>query len=276
MESRIRLWIGVLALFAAGAAAAVPFEELLYKGRASYFYGDAKSDAHQKLQDNLRRGAFAERMAQIAGVVRLKQNLAVGFASCGRANAFFEPQRSTIVICYEMLELLVNLARADTDGIMRMERAAVSRFIDGAIWGMYFHELGHAIMRINAVPFTGREEDVADQFALYFATGFIEPRGGVVIAPTVWFFEQLSKQRELSSIDQGSIKALLANEHSLDRQRVFNLACWALGSSTASGAQVAQIVGLPDNRARRCSGEYTALDRAFRKQFQRYLKVRAQ
>jgi hypothetical protein len=86
----------------------------------------------------------------------------------------------------------------------------------------------------------------------------------------------MSKHQDVASIDQEGIKRLLANEHSLDRQRVYNLACWALGANSPSGYQVAQAVGLPEDRARRCAGEYATLDRAFRKQFQKYLVLRRQ
>jgi hypothetical protein len=171
--------------------------------------------------------------------------------------------------------LMVNLAQAD-QAVMNLDQAALGRLIDGALWGIFFHELGHAIININRVAITGREEDVADQFALYFATNFVEPRGMPVVVPTVWLFQQMAKRQEVASADQESIKRLMSNEHSLDQQRVYNLACWAYGANSPGGLDAARGVGLTEERARRCPGEYASLDRGFKRQFQKYFLLRPQ
>jgi len=95
-----------------------------------------------------------------------------------------------------------------------------------------------------------------------------------VTAPTIWLFQQMARRQDIASADQESIKKLMSNEHSLDQQRVYNLACWAYGANSLSGLDAARAVGLPEDRARRCHGEYASLDRAFRKQFQKYLLLR--
>ncbi|MDG0834739.1 DUF4344 domain-containing metallopeptidase [Roseateles saccharophilus] len=152
----------------------------------------------------------------------------------------------------------------------------MSQTINGALWGIFFHELGHAIIGVNRVPITGREEDVADQFALYFSTHFIESQGTPVVQPTIWLFTQMAKGHDIASADQDTLKRLMSNEHSLDQQRVYNLACWALGANASRGYASAQYVGLPQDRASRCSSEFDTLDRGVRKQFQKYLKIKPQ
>lgn len=272
-----RLLFGVFLIITCKLAGAVPFEELLYKGRANAYYGTTSNPKQQQLLESLKRSRLAERMAQLTdGAVRLRNDLGVGFVSCGSANAYFDRQRSAVVICVEMVELLVKLARSDTEGVMKMDRLDFSRTIDGALWGIFFHELGHAIIGVNRVPITGREEDVADQFALYFATNFIEPRDVPVVQPTIWLFKQMSLQQDVASADQDTIKRLMSNEHSLDQQRIYNLACWAYGANPAKGVISAKYVGLPEDRARRCGGEYATLHRGVSKQFQKYLKIRPQ
>lgn len=268
---------GLLLAIATTSTLAVPFEELLYKGQAFHFYGEPRDDKQRQILEAVKKSRLAERMAQLVnGVVRLRTNLGVGFASCGAPNAFYDPQRGAVVVCSEMVELMVNLARADTDGLMKADRREFSQTIDGALWGIFFHELGHAIIGVNRVPITGREEDVADQFALYFASNFIEPRGAPVVQPTIWLFTQMAKGRDVASVDQDTLKRLMSNEHSLDQQRIFNLACWALGANSSRGYVSAQYVGLPQERANRCSGEFATLDRGVKKQFQKYLKLRPQ
>jgi hypothetical protein len=268
-------WFWLVAfLTAAAPASAVPFEELLYKGKTVPFYSETRAPQHERLEEAVKRSRMAESMAQVAGAARLRRDLGVGFASCGRPNAFFDSRRSAVVVCYELIELMANLARAD--GALKLDRAGFARMIDGALWGIFFHELGHAIININRVPITGREEDVADQFALYFATNFVEPRGVPVVVPTVWLFQQMAKRQDVGSPDQESIKRLMSNEHSLDQQRVYNLACWGYGANSPGGLDAAREVGLPEERARRCPGEYALLDRAFKRHFQKYFRVRPQ
>jgi len=273
----MRKWIAAvsLAIMACTAHASVPFEELLYKGQAIPGYGTASSELQQMILDTIKRGHLAERMARLTnGTIRLRTNLAIVFKSCGSPNAYYSPRDQGLFICLEMLELMARLARADTEGVMAAGREEFAQTIDGAVWGIFFHELGHAIISINRVPITGREEDVADQFALYFATQFVEPQGVPVVKPTVWLFTQMAKRTDLPSADQATLKRLLSDEHSLDQQRIYNLACWAFGANPTRGVASVRFVELPQERGVRCISEYGTLERGVRKQFQKYLKVR--
>ncbi|AVT01637.1 hypothetical protein C8243_03380 [Paracidovorax avenae] len=86
----------------------------------------------------------------------------------------------------------------------------------------------------------------------------------------------MAKGRDVASADQDTLKRLMSNEHSLDQQRIFNLACWALGANASRGYASAQYVGLPQERANRCSSEYATLNYGVRKQFQKFLKIKPQ
>lgn len=251
------------------AVGPMPFEELLYKGAAVSFYGNANSQQQVQILEQVKRFQLAERMAQVTNAsVRLRQNLGIGFQSCGNPNAFFDPQRSAIVFCLEMIELMVAQAKADT-GLVPAE---IGRTIEGAIWGIFFHELGHAVVGVNRVPITGREEDVADQFALYYAVNFIEPQNMPVVLPTIWFFKMMAQDLNVSSANQDQVKRLMADEHSLSDQRIYNLACWAYGAHSARGAMAANFVKLPQERGVRCSKEYEALDYGIKARFKKYFK----
>ena len=264
------LTAGLAPVFAGGP---IPFEELFYEGRAVPFYGAANTTQQEKILDAAKKAKLAERMAQlIQSTTRLRHNLGIEFISCGEANAFFDPRRSAIVFCVEMIQLMMSQARADTEVAMKWNREEFGRTMDGAIWGIFFHELGHAVISINRVAITGREEDVADQFAVYYAVNYMEPRNVTVLLPTIWFFTQLAKSSTLASSDQDEIKRLMANEHSLSEQRIYNLACWALGSNSKRGAFSANFVGLPVERGARCHQEYATLDYGIRSRFKKYFK----
>lgn len=274
MMLRFSLFAFLIAgLAPAFAVEPIPFEELFYKGRAVPFYGTASTTEQEDILDGIKKAKLAERMAQLTqGTTRLRQNLGIGFESCGRPNAFFDPRRSAIIFCVEMIELIISQARADTEVAMKWNREEFARTFNGAIWGIFFHELGHAVIGLNRVAITGREEDVADQFAVYYALNFVESQNITVLLPTIWFFNRLAKSSTLASSDQDEIKRLMADEHSLNEQRIYNLACWALGSNSKRGAFAADFVGLPQERSARCHQEYAKLDHGIRSRFKKYFK----
>lgn len=266
----ILLSVGYLS---AHAQSQLPFAELLWKGQAVPFYGTANTAQQEQILDAIKKSNLAERMAQVVnGSVRLHHNLNVGFTSCGYANAFFDRQKSAVVFCLEMVELIAGLAKDDNEIAMKLDRNEFAKTIDGAIWGIFFHELGHAIIGVNNVPITGREEDVADQFAVFYSVYFVEPRNIPVILPTVWLFRLMAKKSDVASANQDQLKRLMADEHSLDSQRIYNMACWAYGANPQRGAIAANFVGLPKERGDRCSNEWQTMDYGLRSRFKKYLK----
>ncbi|MDD5470489.1 MAG: DUF4344 domain-containing metallopeptidase [Sideroxydans sp.] len=266
----VSLMVSFVPAFAIGP---LPFEELLYKGRALPFYGETKTPQQTQILEFIKESKLAERMAQLTqGTTRLRHDLNIGFESCGNPNAFFDHNRSAIVFCVEMIELIAAQTKADTEVAAKWTREQFARNVDGVIWGIFFHELGHAVIGINRVAITGREEDVADQFAVYYAVNYVEPRNVSVVLPTIWFFNRLAKSSTIASSSQDDIKRLMADEHSLSEQRIYNLACWALGSNSKRGVFAADFVKLPKERAERCQGEYATLDYGIKARFKKYFK----
>lgn len=275
LGSRFASGIACLALASSAfGQGRLPFEQLFFKGQASAFYGPAASEGHAHILEAVRRSTFAERMsAMTQATIRLRHNLAIGFQSCGTTNAFYSPQRSSIVICLELLELIAAQARSDKEFAMTLGKSEMGKLLDGAVWGIFLHELAHAVIDINRVPITGREEDVADQFAVYFAHHVVEPTGMEVILPTIWLFQSLAQTRNVSA-ELLQVKQLMADEHSMDAQRTFNVACWAFGAGGSRGADAARFVGLPVARQEKCPREYARLDEGLKARFQKFLLVR--
>lgn len=276
----IRLLLPVFSVLVALAAMTpamaqpLPLEQYLYRGRAIPMYGRANSEMAAKLLDAARQTRLAERMADLAErSLRLKTNLSVGVGSCGNANAFFDRQNRSIIFCLELIEMIATGARQDQAFAANLDRAAFGKLVDGAIWGIYLHELAHAVIHINEIPITGREEDVADQFMLYFAAKYLEPYQVSVIVPTLWFFKLLAANQSAAWASPDSARRLLADEHSLSEQRIFSVACWALGAPNLQGDAAARFVGLPTERAERCQQEYATLDHGMRARFNKYLKL---
>jgi hypothetical protein len=262
-------------LFCLSAHAALPFEQLLYKGRAVPFYNDSNNPEQQKYIDGIRSSRLAERMANlVSGSLMMKSDIGVGFESCGQVNAFFNPQRRVIVICTEFIDMMAKTAFNDKEFMMKLPREQFGKVIDGLIWGIFFHELAHAIIHTNNVPVTGREEDVADQFAVWYAVNFVDLSQTPIVMPTIWFWSRLAKERDIPSMTEQERRSFMSNEHSLDEQRIYNMACWVLGTGSEGGAKTAQFAGLPNERAQRCPGEYAQVDMGMRNHFKKYFKVR--
>ncbi|RCV48005.1 DUF4344 domain-containing metallopeptidase, partial [Marinitenerispora sediminis] len=107
---------------------------------------------------------------RIGSTFGLPSGVAITASSCGAPDAYYDPAESKITICYEYVQDARDgfAARGDGDA-------------DGKVLGLMtetvYHEAGHALIDKLSLPITGREEDVADQFAAYMLIGTdLEPR----------------------------------------------------------------------------------------------------
>lgn len=257
------------------AGAAIPFEQLFYKGKAEPFYTDSTDAEQQKYIQVAKDAHLAERMSTLVNnSLMLKSNIAIGFEPCGSWNAFFSPRRRALVVCSEFLGIIVKTAHNDKDFMMKLPRDQFAKVVNGLLWSVFFHELGHAIISTNGVAITGREEDVADQFAVWYAVNFVDLSQNPIVMPTIWFWRRIAMERDITTMSESERRQFMANEHSLDEQRVFNLACWVLGTGSEGGARTAQFAALPTERAQRCPEEYASVDAGMRSQFKKYFKVK--
>lgn len=261
--------------FAGASHAALPFEQLLYKGKAIPFYNEPTNPQHKLYFDGITGSRLAERMADLVSAsLMLKSDIGIGFEPCGQANAFFSPQRRSIIICVEFIDLVVKTASDDKDFMMKLPKQQFAQIIDGLIWGIFFHELAHAVISTNNVPITGREEDVADQFAVWFSINFLDQARNPIVVPQIWFWSRLASTRSIPSMNEQQLRSFMADEHSLDAQRIYNMACWYAGTGTDDSRRAAEATGLPPERLQRCSSEYAKLDQGMKNQFKKFFKLR--
>ena len=216
-------------------------------GKAIPFYQPHNNPNYEQMWDRLTSSHAAENLALLANFFKFRRDLKVGYGICNEVNAFYSPQTSTITICAELLDVVrekVDLLKVD-DQKKRQIRSHI-------ITSIFFHELGHALIDINKIPITGKEEDVADQFSAYMEIEHVERKRPELqlIPATVYFWKNLGSDTSLRA---------MANEHSLTPQRAFNVACWAKGAGVPSGDIAIKIVNLPNERVVRCAGEYQRL-----------------
>ena len=113
-----------------------------------------------------------------------------------------------------------------------------------------YHELGHAFIDLYNLPITGLEENVADQFAAFILleTGVEEDVSIYVInAANFWLTSS-----EILEIDESNY----SDVHGFDKQRFYNLACYAYGSNSQFNEELVNMGWVPENRITYCHEEY--------------------
>lgn len=272
-----RLFIALLIALGASNAwsqsAPLPLEHLLWSGRAIPFYGTPSSEESRELLALVRGGNLAERMASFTQArMRLRHNLAVGFQDCGSSNAFYQPANREIVICTEFIKHVTGLLIERKAFFAQQPPQVIGEWLIGILWVVYLHELSHALINLNQVAITGREEDVADQFAIWASLNYINDLGLPAFVPGIWYFQELATSQRLRDLPPEALAHMLSDEHSLQGQRAVNFACWVYGNNPGAGQDLARFVALSEARAQRCGSEYLALDNGIRSQFRKALK----
>jgi hypothetical protein len=120
--------------------------------------------------------------------------------------------------------------------------------VTGSLRFAIFHELGHFLIKEYNIPILAREEDMADTYATFA----LPPNGRKEELEAPIRFWLINAQR--------SGKAPIAwwNDHSLDHQRAFQIACLLAGSSPDRFGQLPAAFGAPAERIRGCAGESAA------------------
>lgn len=119
----------------------------------------------------------------------------INIRHCGEENAYSSPD---ITLCTELMETLVDQHR------------------DSAIAFVFFHELGHTLIRGWGLPLSDNE-DVADEFATVFMIMSHQEDGALQAAQ--WWAAQTTEQEAVSKIWTN-------DRHTLSAQRARNIIQW--------------------------------------------------
>ncbi|KUI35483.1 hypothetical protein AU195_11010 [Mycobacterium sp. IS-1496] len=177
-------------------------------------------------------------------------------AQCDEANAFWNSDDRTVTICYEDADL--SLTTFEQAGDPDPLAAAI-----GAERATFYHELGHATLDLYDLPFTGREEDVADQLAAVLLletddSGVSDPDDVRAAVAYARMFEANSQQ------DGGAAEDFpFWDVHEYDLARMYNFQCWIYGADPRGNAFIVDEGLVPEDRADSCEGEYDRMSRAW-------------
>ena len=217
---------------------------------ATYLETAALAEVRTDVQTSRRLEAVVERLN---AAYPLPRNVPVSFDECGYPNASYSyytggPRvgEGSVTFCYEMMTYITNALGRHVPA-ERLQEA-----VSGAYEFIMLHEVGHALRHQLDLPITGREEDMADQFA----TLVLARQGDKGAQAAVDGVLALQDDREFGESDY-------ADEHSLGPQRYYNVACWVYGSNPDKYAGLVGEGGLPEARAERCPGEYAQLEKSF-------------
>ena len=122
-----------------------------------------------------------------------------------------------------------------------------------------FHEVAESIFDILQAPVWGRSKDAADRLSAFLMLQFGEEAARKTIGGTATFFALSNRTWT------GSAFAAVASP---EAQRYFNFLCIAYGGAPKSFDYLVQAEKgksplLPEDRARRCAGEYSQVRKAF-------------
>jgi hypothetical protein len=197
---------------------------------------------------------FQQLADSVNDMLVLPTALPVVFTGCASPTAFYDPATRQVTMCYELLLLAAVLADANNDSDEGMAEAMLGT---GAFFML--HEIGHALVHMLKLPITGSEEDSVDNLATLILLSGDETDETAVFAALQNFWA-LANQ-----VEAGSSKMPFWDEHSLNTQRMFDLACLVYGSDPQRFGNLVGEDGLPRERAVRCPAEYEQKNRAWSK-----------
>lgn len=121
-------------------------------------------------------------------------------------------------------------------------------YVESNLLGIFYHELGHALVDVLNLPIFGQEEDAADVLSVFLIDAFYDEESAVALAydTAFGFLDEADAAGEPAYWDV----------HGPDLQRYYNLVCIFYGANPDEREDVAGDLGLPMERADSCPFEY--------------------
>lgn len=234
-------------------------------GRIQVVYGETDDPLSAQLIKGYEQSQLFEQAGKlITSEIKLPHDITVALADCGEANAAYFHQEHAIVICTELMKQNYELLRQHG---YSQEKALKTAIFDSVF--TFFHESGHMLIHQLNLPITGREEDVADQFAAVFLlindSEDKSMSGEIVMASANLFALQ-------STVPDDSD---LQNEHSLNKQRFYNLVCMLYGAAPQKYSRLVAKLDYAESRLNRCQMESESILTAWKRLLQPYLKAQS-
>jgi hypothetical protein len=215
-------------------------------------YARSPNQTHEGFRSVLEEHKVFELVAQgLNQTIRMPRTVDIQLVDCGVINAFYDPNHSRIIVCYELLSYFVDIFKGNVTSDDQLGQAVIGATLFG-----FYHELGHALIHQLDLPAMGREEDSADQIATLLLMEAGDDGVGMALSGAYWFHLQ-SKA--------GNNETPFWDEHAFDGQRYYNILCMIYGSNPTKYAGFVASGNLPEARAARCGEEFTKIRASFQK-----------
>ncbi|HYX23811.1 MAG TPA: DUF4344 domain-containing metallopeptidase [Thermoanaerobaculia bacterium] len=253
---------------AAPPAPPPPVVRIPDRGDFKMVYERSKNPDYQGLQQIFKETRLLEETVRaLNGTLAMPADVTVALRECGASDAPYEPDKRRLSICYELVDALAELFTAGATSEEDVQQAGIA--VAGATLFIFFHEAGHALIRLDGLPVAGREEDAVDQLAtvLLLESGREGEKAALDGASTF-----LAREKDAKS--QAALARLAFwNAHALDQQRFVNVICWVYGKSPTDFQYLVEDGTLPPERATQCPAEYGEMAKTWDGVLGPYLKV---
>src|ERR1700681_1285824 len=237
------------------------------RGDFKVVYEKTKNPDYQGLQQIFKQTQLLEETVRaLNDTLAMPADVTAALRECGAADAPYDSDKRRISICYELIDSLSDLFTADVTSEEGIQQAGIA--VAGATLFIFFHEAGHALIRLDALPVTGRAEDAVDQLAtlLLLESGRQGEKAALDGATTF-----LAREKDAKS-QAALAKLAFWSAHSLDQQRFTNVICWVYGKNPVEFQYLVEDGTLPAARAPQCPAEYEQMAKAWDAMLAPYLK----
>lgn len=152
--------------------------------------------------------------------------------------------RSALALCAALMSIAAP-ARAD-------EYDDRESFVAANVLGIFYHELGHALVDIERIPIFGQEEDAADVFSIFLIDELFEEETAVDMA----YHAAFGFWAEAMLSESEGFETAWWDLHGPDEQRFYNTVCLFYGAAPDLRDDFAADLDLPEERAESCEEEY--------------------
>jgi hypothetical protein len=183
--------------------------------------------------------------------LKLPRDIPITFRSVpGKVNAWYEPSTVSIIFGYEFIPFVINSVAA---AYKTKDKSKIAPTASQTLTFVLLHEIGHALRHQLALPITGQEEDVVDEFA----TLSLIQKGhdSVAFSGAVTFL----------GMSKGKVPSMQAylGVHALGEQRFGTIMCLIYGSDPK---KYAAFVGkyVLQSRAGKCQSDFKSRNDAWK------------
>ncbi len=261
----------VVYIIAGSPALAESWEEIPPNPQVGIEYREPTSAGLAGVYQQMKTRKVLEEMQRFLAPLHLPHHLQLVMLECDPEhdhpdhgiNAFYNPQIRQIWLCYEFVAADIKGApeTVTPDGFITREASIV-----GDLIGTALHESGHMMFHMFNVPVFGREEDAADEMAIYMAMKFNKEIERTIVKGFVYYWS-----RDKDPPSEVSGMKVFSDVHGTASQRMYNSLCLAYGGDREQFQEFVDRGWLIKRRAANCGEEFDQLKRAFEETLQPFI-----